>query len=101
MSRPYRLSREAKTDLLQIWNYLAEHASFDVADKVIADLYDGMDKIGKSPAIGHLRDDLTRLPVRFYRVHSYLILYAPRERPIGIVRVLHSSRDIPSVLGER
>jgi plasmid stabilization system protein ParE len=100
MSRRYRLSREAKTDLLQIWSYLAEHASFEVADKVAADLRDGMDEIGTSPGIGHRRSDLTKLPIKFYRVHSYLILYAPDEKPLGIVRVLHGSRDIASILGE-
>lgn len=100
MRRPYRLARQAKTDLLQTWNYLAEEVSFEVADKVVADLYAGMDKLGRSPGIGHERPDLTKLPIKFYRVHRYLILYAPNEKPIGIVRILHGSRDIPSILGE-
>ena len=98
MKRLFRLSRQAKTDLLHIWNYLAEQASFDVADKVIADLYAGMDKLAKTPGIGHSREDLTPLPVLFYRVHRYLIICAPAERLMGIVRVLHGSRDIPAVL---
>jgi plasmid stabilization system protein ParE len=39
MRRRYRISREARTDLLQAWNYLAEKASFDVADKVITAIF--------------------------------------------------------------
>jgi toxin ParE1/3/4 len=101
MNRTYRLSSEARIDLLQIWNYLAEHASFDIADKVITDLYSGMDEIAKVPALGHGRPDLTDLAVKFYRVHSYLIIYAPAELPIGVVRILHGSRDIPSILHSR
>jgi plasmid stabilization system protein ParE len=98
MKRPYRLSREAKTDLLQIWNYLAESASFDVADKVVADLKKGMDQLGKSPGIGHYRTDITELPIKFYRVHRYLILYTPDLKPIGIVRILHGARDISFIM---
>jgi toxin ParE1/3/4 len=98
MRRPYRLSREARTDLLQTWNYLAESASFDVADKVIADLYRGMDKLAQTPGIGHDRPDLTDLPVKFYRVHRYFVVYTAADKPISIVRILHSSRDIPAIL---
>jgi toxin ParE1/3/4 len=98
--RRYRLSRLARTDLLQIWNYLADTASFEVADRVVADLYVGMDAIAASPGIGHRRTDLTSLPIKFYRVYSYLILYAPDETPLGIVRVLHGARDIYSILEE-
>jgi antitoxin ParD1/3/4/toxin ParE1/3/4 len=58
-----------------------------------------MDRIGESPGLGHRREDLTELPVRFYRVHKFLIVYAPEEEPIGIVRILHSSRDISAILG--
>jgi plasmid stabilization system protein ParE len=101
MRRSYRISREARTDLLQIWNYLAERASFEVADKVITDLRTGMNKVSKSPGVGHERNDLTELPVRFYKVHRFLIVYAPHEKPLGIVRVLHASRDISAILENR
>ena len=100
MSRAYRISRDAKTDLLQIWNHLAETASFAVADKVINNLYVGMDKVAKRPGFGHRRTDLTELPVKFYLVSPYLVVFADEEKPIGIVRVLHSARDIPSILGK-
>jgi plasmid stabilization system protein ParE len=84
---------------LQIWNYLVDQASIDVADRVIGDIYDGFEKIGKSPGVGHLREDLTGLPVRFLRVHRYMVVYAVDERPIGIVRILHGARDIAVILG--
>ena len=98
MNRKYRISRDANTDLIGIWNYLAESSSFDIADKVIADLRAGMDRLGESPGMGHQRPDLTELPVHFYGVHSYLIVYDRTRKPISIVRVLHSSRDIPRIL---
>jgi plasmid stabilization system protein ParE len=98
MRRRYKLSRDARTDLLKAWNYLAESVSFDVADKVLADLYEGMDKVARTPGLGHLREDLTTLPVKFYLVHKYLVVYTP-EKPVGIVRVIHSARDIRAILG--
>lgn len=100
MKRLYRLSRDAKRDLLDAWKYLSRHASVEVADKIVSEIRAGMDRLTKSPDIGHSRKDLTDLPVRFLRVHPYLIIYAPLEKPLEIVRILHSSRDIPSILGE-
>jgi toxin ParE1/3/4 len=100
MKRHYRLSRAARTDLLQIWNYLAESASFDVADKVIADLNAGMEKVARTPALGHVRPDLTDDPVKFFLVHLYLIVFVPGTKPLGIARILHSARDVKAILGE-
>jgi plasmid stabilization system protein ParE len=97
MKRPSRITRQARTDLRKNWNYLAEHASFEVADKVIADIRDGIEQIEKSPGIGHERPDLTPLPVRFYLVHRYLIIYTQKPSLI-VVRILHAARDISSVL---
>jgi plasmid stabilization system protein ParE len=80
------------------WEYLSKNASVDIADQVIDDLYAGMDKLSETPGIGHWRKDLTDLPLRFYLVHRYLIIYEPKKKPLWIVRVLHSARDIPSIL---
>jgi plasmid stabilization system protein ParE len=69
MSR-YELTAAARLDLLQIWNYLAEGASLAVADRVAADLKSAIQKLAKSPLLGHLRSDLTHRPLLFYRIHS-------------------------------
>jgi len=37
-------------------------------------------------------------PVKFWPVFSYLIIYDPATRPIGIARVLHASRDLGTML---
>ena len=50
------------------------------------------------PGARHLRQDLTNEDVKFRQVFSYLIIYDHAARPIGIARVLHSSRDIATVL---
>ena len=56
------------------------------------------------PAQGHPRPDLTSQPLRFQVVCDYLIAYAPEERPLLVVGVLHgrrSPRVIAAVLRAR
>ena len=54
--------------------------------------------LGRQPDTGHVREDLTSRPVKFWPVYSYLIVYDPKTEPIQIVRVLHGNRDIEQVL---
>jgi antitoxin ParD1/3/4 len=51
------------------------------------------------PGQGHTRKDLTDLPVLFWPVGSYLIVYDPEKRPLEILRVLHGARDVETILG--
>jgi plasmid stabilization system protein ParE len=94
----YQLSAAARLDLLQIWNYLADSVSISVADRVVADLRAAVRKLAASPFLGHIRSDLTNRPALFYRVHSYFIIYDPKSKPLYVIRVLHSARDIESLL---
>ena len=48
-----------------------------------------------------MRKYLTPLPVRFWVVQPYLnyiIVYNPEKEPLQIIRILHSARDLRSVL---
>ena len=48
-----------------------------------------------------MRKDLTPLPVRFWVVQPYthyLIVYDSEKKPLQVIRILHTSRDLPSVL---
>jgi plasmid stabilization system protein ParE len=54
--------------------------------------------LARNPDLGHLRRDLTSKPVRFWAVHSYLIIYDPAARPLEVVRILSGYRDIASLL---
>ena len=42
--------------------------------------------------------DLTPLPVKFWPVFSYLIVYDPAARPLAIVRLLHGRQDVAAIL---
>jgi antitoxin ParD1/3/4/toxin ParE1/3/4 len=54
--------------------------------------------LASHPEAGHLRSDLTPLPVKFWPVFSYLIVYNPGARPLAIVRVLHGRQDVAAIL---
>ena len=101
MTNPkFELSALARLDLLESWNYLAENASLDHADRIIGDIEKAIQQLTKSPHDGHKRTDLTSRDVLFCRVHSYLIVYRPKTTPLQIVRVLHVSRDAAQLLDE-
>jgi len=44
----YVLADAARTDLIEIWDYLAEHADLAVADRVVDHLHAAMDKLAES-----------------------------------------------------
>lgn len=96
MSR-FRLSEKAAEDLDQIDDYLSAEAGDEIAEQVIARILEACDLLSARPGIGHRREDLTTEDVRFWPVHSYLIIY--REgRPIDVVRIWNARQD-PRRLG--
>lgn len=95
MSR-YLLSPAATADVEEIEAFLDEQAPH-ATETVLKALRDAMRKIASRPGIGHLRNDLTDEPLRFYGVWSYLVIYR-LTRPIEIVRVIHGARDVERLL---
>jgi len=96
----YQLTPPATSDLLEIWNFIAEDNP-TAADKVIEAIFRGCQLLADSPHAGRFREDLTSLPVRFWVVQpysNYLIVYRPETKPLQIIRVLHAARDIGTVL---
>jgi toxin ParE1/3/4 len=96
----YRLSGPAKDDVWEIWGYLADHATLDVADQVAMELHKAMEKLAEVPGVGHLRTDLADKLLRFWCVRSYLIVYVAESSPLEVVRVLHGARDVRALLEE-
>jgi plasmid stabilization system protein ParE len=89
----YAFHPEAFADLDEIWEYIAEH-NIDAADRLLADIHSTLHTLAESPDIGDRRLDLTRRPLRFHPVRDeYLIAYAPEERPLWVVAVIHGRRN--------
>lgn len=67
------LTADSELDLNSIWDYIAAD-SLDAADRWIEKLYAAFEALGRNPGLGHKREDLTRQPVLFFPVGSYLII---------------------------
>jgi len=97
------LHPEAYTDLEEIWDYIAAD-SLDAADQVREEIYEAIQSLIPFPHIGHHRPDLTARPLRFQSVRDFVIAYAPDEKPLAVIAVLHgrrSPRVIAAILGGR
>ena len=89
----YRVSDAARSDLDEIWFYIAQDDS-DAADKFIRAIVSRFPKLAAMPQLGRQREEL--LPrLRSFPVGRYIIFYRPMKNRIEIVRVLHGARDLP------
>lgn len=88
----FALHPEAYADIDELWEFIAV-GSIDAADRVRDKIYAEIAALVPFPRQGHTRTDLTSRPLRFWRVYDYLIAYAPDERPLWIVAVIHGSRS--------
>ena len=88
----YRFHPEAETDLNEIWDYIAAE-NVDAADRVSDEIEKALENLVPFPNTGHRRTDLTSRPLSFVRVRDYLIAFAPDEKPLWVIAVMHGHRD--------
>jgi plasmid stabilization system protein ParE len=92
MSSGFALHPEAFADLDQIRGYIAQDNP-DAADRVMQEIFDVFRGLVDFPHRGFKRPDLCTQPLRFAVVRNYLIVYAPDEKPLWVLAVLHASRN--------
>lgn len=97
MVRNYELTEQAEKDLDEIYDTIAADNAM-AADQFVDILFDAMDSLARMPGIGHVRSDLTSLPVRFWPVRRYLIIYREEVVSVTILRVVSAYRDIVALL---
>ena len=95
------VSPHAADDLNDIWLYLAEEATEDIADRSLRRLVRAFANLADTPGLGHSRADLTPLPVHFFFVEPYMVVYQRDRSPLPIVAVLHGMRDLTRILRDR
>ena len=88
----YDFHPEVRRDLDEIWDFIGSD-SLEAADRLIAEIVDAVDALVPLPHIGHRRPDLTGRPLRFISVREYLVAYAPEEKPLWVVAVMHGRRN--------
>lgn len=90
-------TRQANTDLLEIWIYIAENAP-EAADQVLEAIGQRCQTVAEMPGMGRSRDDLAP-SLRSIPEGNYVIFYRPIEGGIQVIRVLHGARDTRDVFG--
>lgn len=98
MSRATR-TPEAELDLFETAVYIAQQEGIGAADSFLDLIDEKVNLLARSPHIGRRRDELEpgirSFPVSAYG--PYVIFYRVLKGGIEVVRVLHGSRDIPSL----
>jgi plasmid stabilization system protein ParE len=64
------------------------------AKRVREEILDAIRKLVAFPQRGHIRSDLTSRPLRFLIVRDFPIAYAPDEKPIIVIAVVHCRRSL-------
>jgi plasmid stabilization system protein ParE len=92
MTSGYALHPHAFADLDEIRDFIAQENP-DGADRLMSEIFDTIRRLVPFPNQGHRRPDLSPRPLRFTLVREYLIAYAPEEKPLWVVAVMHGRRS--------
>jgi len=65
----------------------------DAANRVITEIFDEIRALVAFPNQGYRRPNLTSRQLWFKLVREYVIAYAPEEKPLWIVAVMHGRRS--------
>ena len=87
----------ATSDLAELWDYIAYDNPAN-ADRFVDRIRSTCSTtLAENPRIGRSREELSP-ELRSFPFQDYLIFYRPIDDGVEIVRVLHGSRDIESLL---
>lgn len=91
-------TRRAEVDLLQIWAYVAER-DFAAADRLWERLRNAINLLSLNPFMG---ESVGRrvLGIRQFSVGNHVVFFRPLLNGIRLLRVVHASRDIRSLIDE-
>ena len=94
MTPVIRRSLQSLADLDEIWAYIARDSEFQ-ADRWIRRIEERIQHLARHHGAGHPRAELAP-GLRSSNLKDHVIFYRPLgETGVEIVRILHSSRDIP------
>ena len=92
-------SDPAIRDLDEIWDHLAIEASPEIADFVIARLYEALYRAAENPLLHREREEYSGRPRRV-NVFRYAIFYEqlPEADGIFVWRIIHGARYLPDLV---
>jgi plasmid stabilization system protein ParE len=93
VKRLFVLTPEARSDLREILVDIAEDSP-DTAEQLRNEIYEALQRLGRSPGIGHYHEELLDRRYRFWNFYSYVVCYVWERKPIQIIAVVHGARDL-------
>ena len=90
--RLFALTPQARSDLREILLDIALDSP-ETAERLRGEFYEAMKRLGRSPGIGHYREELLSRRYRFWNFYSYVDCYAWEMTPAQIIAVIHGARD--------
>jgi toxin ParE1/3/4 len=105
MKRVVQRRERARQDLVGIARYYAKEAGPEIARRFLKQAEETFGRLASSAGIGrrYKAQHSEFPPIRFFPIalfRKYLIFYLPTSDSIQIVRVLHSARDLDSILDQ-
>jgi toxin ParE1/3/4 len=94
----FRISDQAKTDLREVWRYIARRNE-PAADRLVDQIIEHYETLAKFPGMGRSREELAP-GLRSFPVGKYVVFYRPIDDGIEVVRVLHGAQDISALFEE-
>jgi toxin ParE1/3/4 len=104
MNGDYRQRREARQDLVAIFRLIAREGGLRTARRFLTEAEATFQRLANLPNIGTAFEpgELRFAGLRYASVSSrfkkFLVFYRPLEDGIEVLRVLHGSRDLGSIL---
>lgn len=93
-----RISKQAQTDLIDIWEYTFNKWSLEQADKYYLILVEAMKMLLKEPNMGKSYEKI-RKNYRGLQTKSHIIFYKiSSQGELEVIRILHQNMDIPNKL---
>jgi len=100
VKRLFLLTPEARSDLSDILLDIAEDSPA-AAERLRLEIYQGFERLGQSPGIGHYHEELLDRRYRFWNFYSYVVCYVWEQKPIQIIAVVHGARHLASFFSSR
>ena len=87
----------ANDDLKRIWRYYARVASLEVADRIVREIAQAAERLGRHPLPGRERNEL-RMGLRSLLVHPHTLFFRIIGDEAQVARIVHERRDFPTAL---
>lgn len=90
------ITDSARTDLHEIHSQIAKDKP-EAARRFVEKLRDNARRLAETPGMGRKRGEDLRPGLFSYPIGQYILFYCKQLDGIVLVRVIHGSRDLPSL----